>query len=200
MKTIAIFGGSFNPVHWGHRLIAETALNQVALDRVIWIPTYCPPHKPQTLLEFPHRLEMVQRAIVDQPLFLASDIEAQRGGRSFAITTWQDLQTQYPQVDWYWIIGMDAFQTLPQWPGYEQLARQCIWLIAPRTCQSLAPIDAVTQQMAQRSISLRWQLLSIAPIDLSSSMVRQRCQVGQSINDLVPEAVRLYIVAHNLYK
>lgn len=200
MKTIAIFGGSFNPVHWGHRLIAETALNQVALDRVIWIPTYCPPHKPQTLLEFPHRLEMVQRAIVDQPLFLASDIEAQRGGRSFAITTWQDLQTQYPQVDWYWIIGMDAFQTLPQWPGYEQLVRQCIWLIAPRTCQGLAPIDAVTQQMAQRSISLRWQLLSIAPIDLSSSMVRQRCQVGQSINDLVPEAVRLYIVAHNLYK
>ncbi|MGI0486305.1 nicotinate (nicotinamide) nucleotide adenylyltransferase [Pantanalinema rosaneae CENA516] len=200
MNTVAIFGGSFNPVHWGHRLIAETALNRVALDRIIWVPTYCPPHKPQTLLAFPHRLEMVQRAIADQPLFLASDLEAQRGGRSFAIATWQALHRQYPNTDWYWIIGKDAFQTLPHWQGCEELVQQCTWLIAPRNGDVKATIDCVSQQLAQRSLHLRWHLLPLTPIPVSSSLIRQRCQLGQSIADLVPEAVRSYIVAHNLYK
>lgn len=200
MNTVAIFGGSFNPVHWGHRLIAEAAVNQVALDRVIWVPTYCPPHKTQALLEFPHRLEMLQRAISDHPLFMASDIEAQRGGVSFAVATLRELQTQYPRTNWYWIIGIDAFRSLPRWQKCEELASQCTWLIAPREHQAEATIAVVIQQMAQRSIHLRWQLLSIKPIALSSSLIRQHCQQGQSIGGLVPEAVRSYIVAHNLYR
>ncbi|HEY9616605.1 MAG TPA: nicotinate (nicotinamide) nucleotide adenylyltransferase [Microcoleaceae cyanobacterium] len=198
--NVAIFGGSFNPVHWGHRLIAEAAMSQVALDRVIWVPTYCPPHKTQVLLEFPHRLEMVRRAIADHPLWLASDLEAQRGGVSFAVATLQALQIQYPRTNWYWIIGIDAFQTLPRWQGCEELASQCTWLIAPRSYEAEATIAAVAQQLIQRSIQLRWQLLSLTSIALSSSLIRQRCQQGQSIDDLVPEGVRSYIVAHNLYK
>lgn len=198
--NVAIFGGSFNPVHWGHRLIAETALNQVVLDLVIWVPTYCPPHKTQALLEFPHRLEMVRRAIANHPLFMVSDIEARRGGVSFAVATLRDLQTQYSNANWHWIMGIDAFQTLPRWQGCDELAHYCTWLIAPRNGKPEATINRVIHQLAQRSIQLRWQLLPLTPIHLSSSLIRQRCQLDQSVDELVPEAVCSYIVAHNLYK
>jgi nicotinate-nucleotide adenylyltransferase len=135
MRNVAVFGGSFNPVHWGHLLIAATAVDQFELDQVIWVPTYRSPHKGESLERFGHRLEMVRRAIADHPAFTASDIDAHRQGVSYAIATLTDLQPLYPNSNWFWIIGIDAFQTLPRWHKSEALAAQCTWLVAPRSRQ-----------------------------------------------------------------
>ncbi|MGA7933689.1 MAG: nicotinate (nicotinamide) nucleotide adenylyltransferase [Kovacikia sp.] len=223
MRKIAIFGGTFNPVHCGHLLIAETALNQFELAQVIWVPTYSPPHKGESWQLFDHRLEMVRRAIAGHPAFTVTEIESRRQGVSYAISTLTDLQTLYPNAQWFWIIGIDAFQSLPKWRESKTLAVQCTWLVAPRNLKdegkdedwgmgnernSSAPIShlpsptsqALCQQVANNiTPSLRWHLLEMPEIGISSSLIRQACREGRSIRDQVPEAVRLYILEFKLY-
>lgn len=225
MLKIAIFGGTFNPVHWGHLLIAETAIDQFQLDRVIWVPTFRSPHKTRSLLAFDHRLEMVRRAIADQPAFSVSAIEGQRQGISYAIATLNTLQALEPKAYWYWIIGSDAFQSLPKWYASESLMAQCTWLVAPRI--DLNDIDqpqghdtvqdspagqnaklSLTSQQASlllppsqlQSSQLQWHPLQLPLIDLSSTLIRHRCREGRSIRYLVPEPVRCYIVEQMLYQ
>lgn len=232
MQNVAIFGGTFNPVHVGHLVIAAIALEQFGLDQVIWVPTYQPPHKTDHLPDFDHRLEMVRLAISHQVKFTVSDIEAQHAGVSYAITTLTDLQSFYPDANWYWIIGSDAFQTLPKWRGSNILARECTWLVAPRSTTSTKGQDGETQpaiidlitgrqqpdptvdrklalssKLCQtvvtatdhRSIQLRYSLLTIPPINISSSLVRLTNRSGHDITALVPESVSCYIAKHKLY-
>lgn len=192
---VAIFGGSFNPIHWGHLLIAEAARDQFQLDRVLWVPSYAPPHKAPVLLPFSHRLEMVRRAIADHHHFTVSDIESQRAGPSYAIDTLANLQAEQPEAQWYWIVGWDAFQSLSRWQGFEALVKRCSWLVAPRD-----PDGMQQTQIEQLSPFLRWQLIEIPTTKLSSSLIRQRCHENRSIRYWVPESVRLYIEMHQLYR
>ncbi|NJR58467.1 MAG: nicotinate (nicotinamide) nucleotide adenylyltransferase, partial [Cyanobacteria bacterium CRU_2_1] len=129
----AIFGGTFNPIHWGHLLMAETALSQFNLHQVIWVPTYRPFYKSSTeLLAFHHRLEMVQRAIASHPHFTVFTSEQSHPDAAYAIHTLLELQLFYPNSQWYWIIGLDAFQSLPRWHRRQEWIEQCDWLVAPR--------------------------------------------------------------------
>lgn len=221
MQKLAVFGGTFNPVHWGHLLIAEAAFDQLQLDRVLWVPAYHPPHKEsaQALLSYDQRLEMVQQAVIDHPNFEVSTIERDRSGTSYAIDTLRALQRLYPGGDgatqWYWIIGLDAFQALPRWYAHRELASSCFWLVAPRFNQSetlrfetalsepsqLTSIcTEVAQVLAAQSIQIQWQVLQMPLVGISSSLVREYCQQQRSIRYLVPDAVRRYIVTHRLYQ
>ena len=204
--------------------MAETALHQLDLDQVIWVPSRRPPHKSRLeVFDIAHRLAMLQRAIADQPAFVLSEIELKSPGLSYAINTLIDLKLLYPNSQWYWIIGLDAFQSLPQWYRSQEVALQCHWLVAPRL-ESLAAdnvleagskagswedmiqaqLDArcqqVVQQMAAQSIRLCWQALAMPWVTVSSSLIRQYCRDRRSIRYLVPEAVRTYIADQKLYQ
>lgn len=135
MSKIAIFGGTFDPVHWGHLLLAETAFDQFRLDRVIWVPTLRPSYKAPPLLAFEHRLEMVRRAIAEHPGFTVSAIDGQQSDTSYAIETFNALHALEPNALWHWIVGNDAFQSLPKWQNSQVLMGQCIWLVAPRVLE-----------------------------------------------------------------
>ncbi|MCL6435138.1 MAG: nicotinate (nicotinamide) nucleotide adenylyltransferase [Leptolyngbyaceae cyanobacterium HOT.MB2.61] len=202
MRKIAIFGGTFNPIHWGHLLIAETALDQAALDQVIWVPTFRPPHKQQLLPAFAQRLEMVQCAIADHPAFSLSSIDMEQKGVSYAIETLQRLQVLHPSAQWFWILGSDTFQTLPKWYKSHLLIDQCTWLVAPRwsgNCIS-AEVEKLREAVtAQLNATLRWQLLQMPAIAISSSLIRQYRLEGRSIRYLVPDPVKIYIEKHKLY-
>lgn len=220
MQKVAILGGAFDPIHWGHLLMAEAALQQAKLDQVIWVPSRLAPHKsPQLGSNFAHRLQMVQQAIADHPAFVVTAIEANRLGPSYAIATLKDLQKLYLTVQWYWIIGLDAFQTLPRWYGHLELATTCKWLVAPRTqsmkswnsshettaglgwtSAMIASCQEVVAVMMQQSINMQWQQLSMPVCGVSSSLIRQYCRESHSIRYLVPEAVRTYIHTHHLYQ
>lgn len=223
MEKRGIFGGAFNPVHWGHLLLAETALSQFNLKQVIWVPTFCPPHKPTSLLDFKHRMQMVQLAIADHPAFIASDLEQRQGGVSYAISTWRQLATLYSNTHWHWLIGMDAFHNLPGWRDSAELASQCVWLVAPRWIQdnSLASFyepgllqlepsrleqskleqicQQVTLSFSNHLDPLQWAILQMPPVGISSSLIRAYCRQGRSLRDLVPETVREYIITHQLF-
>ncbi len=223
MKNFAVLGGTFNPIHLGHLLVAETALDQAQLDQIIWVPAYHPPHKSESeiLLSFAHRYEMVQRAIVTHPNFVASAIEQLQLGNSYALHTLQALQSAYPNCRWSWIIGLDAFRSLPHWYGCQTLVEQCRWLVAPRSDSSsvqgqgdLVSLEKnsleknspekicfeVEKTLAARSIMLRWQMLEMPLVEISSSLVRRYCQEQRSIRYWVPDAVRDYILAQKLYQ
>ena len=136
MRKIAILGGTFDPVHWGHVLVAETAASQFGLDRVIWVPDRSPPHKGRPdLASFEQRRAMLALAIGDRPDFLLSPPEANPRGSSFAIETLLYLQKLYPGSRWYWIIGSDALLTLPKWHRCSEIGGLCDWLVAPRPSQ-----------------------------------------------------------------
>lgn len=200
-EKVGILGGAFDPVHIGHLLMAEAALEQFQLDRVIWVPTYQPPHKAGELLPFHHRWEMLQQAIADHPAFIASEVDQQRGGISYAIATFTDLQQQYPVACWHWIIGVDAFQSLPHWRNAEEIASQCTWLVAPRNHKPVQTIALeVASALVSQSVQLRWCLLTMPQIEISSSLIRQYCHQGRSLRYLLPEAVRVYITTHQLYR
>ncbi len=200
MRKVAIFGGTFNPIHYGHLLIAETALEQFALDQVIWVPTYQPPHKNEELTLFTHRFAMVQRAVEDNPAFTASDVESQRKDVSYAIVTLNTLQTLHSNTVWFWIIGIDAFQSLSKWVESETLAAQCIWLVAPRLLSdSHTSLQICHQVAANITAPLRWHLLDMPCVGISSSFIRNARQHGRSIRYLVPETVRHYVLEFKLY-
>lgn len=213
MGKVAILGGTFDPVHWGHLVLAETAASQLNLDQVIWVPAYHPPHKKG--LAYQHRRFMLETALADNPAFLLyeSEVETDRTGPDYAIATLSNLQETYPNSEWYWILGLDAFQTLPRWYLREKLIPACDWLVAPRPGDvaqeaplfhtsdnsSLSFCQQVVQKLAEQNIPIRWQLLQMPEVGISSSLIRQFCCQGRSIRYLVPESVRTYINSHNLY-
>jgi len=205
MQKVAIFGGSFDPIHWGHLLLAETAVTQLTLDRLIWVPDRCPPHKLSTKrLNFQHRWEMLKLAISDNPVFELSPPDSNPSGYSYGIETLNKLQVLYSHSQWYWLLGQDAFATLPKWYRRQELIPALSWLVAPRPDSNSTHLESLCQQVVQelsnQSISIRWQVLLMPSVPISSSLIRKYCLEQRSIRYLVPEAVRNYILSQQLYQ
>ncbi len=134
IKKRAILGGTFDPIHWGHLEIAYAALEQVGLHQIIWVSDR---HKrdprQQSRVEFEHRQEMVRLAIAPEPAFCLGPPPPEDPKAGYAIVTGQTLQQRYPDSQWYWIIGADAFSTLPKWYRAAELVEAFEWLVAPRS-------------------------------------------------------------------
>lgn len=224
MKKIAIFGGTFDPVHCGHLWMAQTAVSQFAIDRVIWAIDRTPSHKSHSVLaSFDQRREMVALATAGRPDFVLLPLDTNPSGTSGAIDTLLYLQNLYPEGQRYWIIGADALQTLPKWPRCGEIARLCEWLVAGRESarvgdcpMGMSIVDdsvadkmqvetnavccKVAEQMAVLGVQIRWQVLAMPAIEISSSHIRHCSAESRDLGYLVPEAVQTYIAAHQLYQ
>ena len=184
---LGIFGGTFNPIHFGHLLLAETARDTLRLDRVVFIPTAQPPHKrARDLLPGPVRFELVQQAIRDQPVFVASDVELQRTGPSYSIETVNILHRQLPQAKLFLLIGEDMLAV--RWMGWKTLKHLCTVVVAHRP----------GSKGVRREAGLKW--LEMPQIDITSSDIRARLKAGRSIRYLVPAAVARAIDRHGFYQ
>lgn len=196
-RKVAIMGGTFNPVHNGHLIMADQALHQFQLDEVLWIPTGEPPHKslaPGATSQ--DRLEMLKLAIADHPRFNWSDVELQRTGRSYSIDTLEGLIQQQPLTQWYWILGIDALKDLPKWQRAQQIIRLCCWIVAPRVSEFTT--EAIIKQV-QQALPINYVILQAPYIELSSTFLRDQIQSQGSIRYLVPPLVADYIQQHRLY-
>lgn len=204
VQKLGILGGTFDPPHWGHLVMAETAYSQMQLDRVLWVPSQRPPHKlGDTLSGFSRRLEWVRQAIGDRQEFILCEVEACRQKTSYAIDTLRDLQENYPNSHWFWIVGLDTFQSLPQWYRCREVAPVCEWLVAPRPTSESAFVSEtreacqeVARILHDRSISIRWHVLAMPTINISSSLIRHYCRDRRSIRYLVPESIRTDLETH----
>lgn len=192
---IGIMGGTFDPVHIGHLIAAESARVGMQLDEVWFMPTYIPPHKQTApLAGAEHRLRMAALAVEDNPYFRVTDIEMQLGGVSYSVETVERLTGLYPEHRFYYIIGADMVQYLPKWYRIERLVEliDFVGLVRPGY---LLDTEALDERVREK--------LSMVPmplIDISSSTLRARLLAKQSVRYLLPDSVYVYVKENALYE
>ena len=191
MSRIGIMGGTFNPIHIGHLMLAEQALESAHLDQIWMIPTGCSYLKTKegiTVLPGIERYDMVQRAIADNDRFRCLDIEIKRPGDSYSYETMEQLHREYP----------DCLFTMEQWKCADRLFAACEIIAAVRGDADMKGMQEKISQLEEH-FSAKIQLLSFRRIEISSSEIRARRSEGLSVRYLVPEAVREYMEEKGLY-
>jgi len=196
-RRIAVFGGTFDPVHLGHLIMAEQCREQARLDEVWFLPAARPPHKQRhQVTPFDKRVEMLELAIAGQPAFRVEEIENERPGPSFLVQTLEDLAARRPDVELHFLIGSDSLHDLPQWRQPERIVELAALLVVPRAGHPLPAEGELRSSLG----GLRLQVVDMPLIDISSRDLRQRAAEGRSVRYLVPRAVECYIETHRLYR
>jgi len=216
-QKIGIIGGTFNPIHYGHLAAAEEVLDRLKLDHVVFIPSYLPPHKHETdMPSAVQRLEMVRLAVYGNNRFKVSDIEVQRGGRSYTIDTIDALIEQHPGAELYFITGLDSFLEIETWRDWERLLTRCSFVVLSRpgyafadlvriafmkeSLRDLAALDRrEKEQIVVMSDAHRIYLEWISLYDISSTDIRMRVRQARTIKYHLPESVERYIIENKLY-
>ncbi|WP_442595072.1 nicotinate-nucleotide adenylyltransferase [Neobacillus sp. D3-1R] len=187
MKKIGILGGTFDPPHFGHLIMANEVASGLNLDAVWFLPNQIPPHKVKTSsTTTEERLQMLEIATESHPLFRIETIEFRRNGPSYTIETMEILSKQYPNHEFYFIIGADMIEYLPKWYKIDELVQLVRFVGVKRpgyTTESKFPIIHVEAPL----------------IDISSKMIRNRIANKETIRYLLPESVRIYIKENHLY-
>ena len=209
---IGLFGGTFDPIHYGHLRLAETALSECALDRIIFIPAAMPPHKLAfELTPFHHRAEMLRLALHRRPEFECSLIEAQLPAPTYTVETLRHLCRQYDEdTEFFFLTGLDAFLEIPTWKDYNRLLAMASFIVSEREKEKLAPFKAqLVGELGYSMAGTLWKsnddrlpvhFLTQAPLTVSSSTIRAKIRRGEPINGMVPEVICRYILAHTLYR
>jgi nicotinate-nucleotide adenylyltransferase len=194
---IALFGGTFDPVHYGHLRLAEEAREAANLERVLFVPANASPLRLQEPLSAPHhRLQMLCLATADNPAFEVSELEIQRGGVSYTIDTVNAIRNQYPEATLFLILGADALQGFAQWRFPDAIVQECSLLVGVRPTHAL---QAILERLPE-TIRQRVQPVAMPLLDISAHAIRRRVREGRSIRYLTPPDVIKYIQQHRLYQ
>ncbi|GAB4217268.1 MAG: nicotinate (nicotinamide) nucleotide adenylyltransferase [Rhodoferax sp.] len=194
-RRIGVFGSAFDPPHAAHRALVEAALNQLALDRLLLLPTGQAWHKPQPLSAAKHRLAMAQAAFADLPQVAVDAREIDRPGPSYTVDTLAELAQEHPQALWFLVLGADQAQALTTWKHWQTLLSIATLCVAPRA----DPASADGLFDAEKISGKRFLRLHCPVSNLSATAVRQAIAQGQDVYALVSPAVARYIATHHLY-
>jgi len=199
---IGIFGGSFDPVHLGHLLLAEAAREQAQLDEVWFVPVSQQPLKrDRTLSDATHRVQMLELAIGGNEAFRVSHVELDRGGISYTVDTLEALHNQSPSAEFCFLLGADSVRDLPRWREPRRICELATLLIACRPQSPTPDLNALGQQLGfEAGHVVRAQRIDMPQVDLSSSELRERIRSGRSIRYRVTRAVEKYIQSNDLYR
>lgn len=211
MARVAVFGGSFNPIHYGHLLLADEVAETLALDRVLFVPAAQPPHKPATdLAPASERFAMVALAVAGHPKFAVSDLELTRSGLSYTVDTLSALAR--PGDTLFLLIGSETFLDLLSWREPRRVAKLARLVVVPRTGSAFDPESAAAQKVLREVGAEPFATLRGGPVPaqgtlvvhasslpVSASELRRRAREGRSLAFRLPPAVIAYIAAHRLY-
>lgn len=199
MKKIGLLGGSFNPIHMGHLLLAESARDQFGLERVVFIPAGKNPFKQKNKhIDREHRLNMVKLAVESNPYFEVSDIELRRPGISYTVDTIDEIAKEYPDSALYFITGADIMFEITLWKEAERLLKTVNFITTFRPGYSHRKLDERIEELEQTYHAHIFKLFN-KEMDIASTDIRGRIQNGHSIKYLLPEKVEAYICQHKLY-
>lgn len=191
-----MLGGTFDPIHVGHLAAARAAMDCAQLDRIIFVPTGRPPHRPPTATEPGHRLEMTRLAASVDKRFEVSDVEVKRPGRSFTSDTLRELRARHPEDHLFLILGWDAARLFKSWHEPDKVRQMATITVVAR------PGSGSPHQSDLDAAGLDGTgviLCLVGTPDVSASEIRQDIEEGRSIEGKVPPAVERYIAAHHLY-
>ena len=210
-KLQALFGGTFDPIHYGHLKPVEILANLIGLSKVIIMPNNVPPHRPQPEATSEQRKLMVELAIADKPLFVLDERELRRDTPSFTADTLQEWrQEEGPDKPLAFIIGQDSLLTFPSWHRYETILNNAHLLVTRRPGYPLAMQDENHQQWLANHLTSNIEDLHNQPagkiylaetpwFDVSATLIRERLERGESCEEMMPEAVLTYIMQQGLY-
>ncbi len=215
---IGIYGGSFNPIHYGHLRTAEEVLEKLSLNKALFIPAGKTPFEKPDLITAAHRYNMVKLAIAGNPDFQISGIEIKTKGKSFTVDTIRSLKEKYSDAELYLILGIDAFLDLPHWKQPDKLINLANIVIISRPgfpfrTLSLSPylrnvpkkiltaLDKATEDCISFSISNSKNgfLCRVSGLDISASNIRNLIMSGKNVKYLLPDSVENYIISKKLY-
>jgi len=198
-KLIGIYGGTFDPIHYGHLRPALDVLQQVGLSEVRFIPNKIPPHREAPMLNDRQRAELVALAIDETPQFVLDDRELKREGASYMVETLQSLKGDFPNDSLCLMMGMDAFNGFQQWHEWQSILNLCHIIVTTRPGEKMAEfamrsplVDILSddpQSLLQRTFG-QILLQSVTQLDISASQIRRYLSLGQSTQYLLPETVR----------
>jgi nicotinate-nucleotide adenylyltransferase len=217
---IGIFGGTFDPIHNGHLYVARETRKRMKLDRVVFVPSGHPPHKPaKRIQDSQNRLDMVRLAISNDPYFELSDQEVSRSGKSYAIETLSAFRQRDPDAEIFFILGIDAFLEIDSWKEVDQLLGMCHFVVVSRHGFSFQQMERLTKpvrmdptilmaldqgRLKRKQVPLKAGkslfLLKLPPCPISSTQVRERLRARQDMKNLLPDAVKSYILKNRLYQ
>ncbi len=199
MKT-GIFGGTFNPIHNGHIELADYCRNELSLDKVIFIPTFTPPHKQSPdLADSIHRLNMCRLAVEDDLSFEVSDIEIKRGGKSYTFETLISLKEKYPNDELYFITGADMFLTLADWRNPKTIFNLATIVAIPRNEDNKSDLIEYYNRVL-KPLNAKAQILSRPVAQISSTFIRENIADYNAIKNMINQNVYDYIENNNLYR
>ena len=199
-KKIAIMGGTFDPIHYGHLVTAEAVMHEYQIDQVLFIPSGQPPHKTEgQVTPADHRYLMTLLATETNPRFFSSRIEIDRKGYTYTIDTIRELKEMYPGSEIYFITGADAFSNILSWKNPELLLSSCHFVAATRPGYSRAKAAPQIEALMDRHADTL-HYLEVPALSISSSEIRARVKEGRPIKYLLPETVENYIYKHGLYQ
>jgi nicotinate-nucleotide adenylyltransferase len=198
---IGVFGGSFDPVHWGHLILAEQCREQARLDEVWFLPSAHHPFKADsTVTPFDQRVAMLRLAIRDVPKFSVCEIERDLAPPTYTANTLDALAERHPDSRWSFLLGSDALEELPTWHEPARIVERADFVVMARPGTAIPSVDELQGRMSlRRSARLRIQVIDVPLIDLSSRDIRQRVSEGRSFRFMTPRAVEDFIRSHQLY-
>ncbi len=199
---IGIYGGSFDPVHLAHMLVAETVRDQLKLDKILWIPAAQSPLKQGVApSEAKDRVEMLRLAIGGHPAFEIDEREIHRGGVSYTIDTVRDLQNEMTNHEWFLLMGADSLADFAKWKSPSELCRLTIPVVVARGGEALPNLDDFGSfANADRVEQIKRHSVVMPQLEISSRDIRSRINAGRSIRYQVPAGVEAYIQTKQLYR
>jgi nicotinate-nucleotide adenylyltransferase len=199
---LGIFGGTFDPIHVGHLILAEQCREACQLDRVLFIPAGQPPHKTERQITAgKQRLEMVELAIAGQTAFEASPIEIKREGPSFSVLTLSELASKNPGAELFFLMGSDSLADLPSWYQPAHIASLATLVVATRPGSVQPDVKPLVDVIGRpATVQILEHVVEIPLVEISSTDIRARVAAGRSIHYLVPRSVECYIETHGLYR
>jgi nicotinate-nucleotide adenylyltransferase len=211
---IGIYGGTFNPIHFGHLRTAEEICERFQMKEIIFIPSSNPPHKDQKDIIAPlHRLKMTTLGATGNPRFSVSELELQRPGKSYSIDTVRELRHLSPDDQFGFVLGMDAFLEITTWHRYEEIFTECDFIVTTRpgtpkmSCAQAIPAVARDQFKKKKDgrefindAGKKIIFTEVTGLNISATAIRAMVREGRSIRYLMPRRVMEYIAEHGLYK
>ena len=196
---MGIYGGTFDPVHYGHLVLAETCREQLKLDQVRFVPAAAPPHKPDHKISDGHtRADMLGLAVSGYPEFVVDRRELKRKGPSFTVDTLTEFTAEFPDAELYFLVGADSLRDLLTWREPERITELATLVACNRP--GLPALDrAQIATWIGSELAGRIETVQIPGTDISASELRDRFRSGRSVRFLVPRAVEAFVIEHKLY-
>jgi nicotinate-nucleotide adenylyltransferase len=200
---LGILGGTFDPPHLGHLVLAEFATDFLRLDHVLFVPAGDPPHKRNlTRASVDHRLAMVQLAIGDNPRFSISRVDIDRPGPHYTLDTMRIMSEQYPNVELFFLMGSDSFRDLPKWNRPLEIVQYCDFgvMARPGDNRSDSDVHPEMHDAVLPNFSRHVKLIEAPLLDVAAKDIVDRLNQHKTVRYLVPDAVLDYIFAHHIYE